>query len=75
VPIYKKGKTFTVVVMVGYKFSQFHTILFSVIFLSRLSPYTDEVIGYHRSGFQCNRSTTDQISCIHQILGEQLGVK
>jgi hypothetical protein len=36
--------------------------------LSRLSPYVDEVIGDHQYGFLCNRSTTDQIFCICQIL-------
>jgi hypothetical protein len=29
---------------------------------------TDEIIGYHQCGFRCNRSTTDQIFCIRQIL-------
>jgi hypothetical protein len=38
------------------------------ILLSRLSPYIDEIIGDHQCGFQCARSTTDQIFCIHQIL-------
>jgi hypothetical protein len=26
------------------------------------------IIGNHEYGFQCNRSTTDQTFCIHQIL-------
>jgi hypothetical protein len=30
--------------------------------------YIDEVIGDHQRGFRCNRSTTDQILCIRQIL-------
>jgi hypothetical protein len=38
------------------------------ILLSRLSPYVDEIIGDHQCGFRCNRSTTDQIFCICQIL-------
>jgi hypothetical protein len=28
----------------------------------------DEIIGYHQRGFQHNRSTTNQIYCICQIL-------
>jgi hypothetical protein len=36
--------------------------------LSWLSPYIDEIIGDHQCGFRCNRSTTDQIFCIRQIL-------
>jgi hypothetical protein len=38
------------------------------ILLSRLSPYVDEIIGNHQCGFRRNRSTTDQIFCIRQIL-------
>jgi hypothetical protein len=36
--------------------------------LSRLSPYIDEIFGDHQCGFLHNRSTTDQIFCIRQIL-------
>jgi len=32
------------------------------------TPYVEEVIGDHQCGFQCNRSITDHIFCIHQIL-------
>jgi hypothetical protein len=39
-------------------------IMLSNILLSRLSP----IIGDHQCGFQHNRSTTDQIFCIRQIL-------
>jgi len=44
-----------------YKF--FHNIL-----LSRLTPYAEEIIEYHQCGFRSNRSTTDHIFCIRQIL-------
>jgi hypothetical protein len=40
----------------------------SNIFLSWLSPYIDEFIGDHQCGFRHNRSTTDQVFCICQIL-------
>jgi hypothetical protein len=33
-----------------------------------LTPYVDEIIGDHQCGFRRNRSTTDQIFCIRQIL-------
>jgi hypothetical protein len=36
--------------------------------LSRLGPYIDEISGDHQCGFRRNRSTTDQIFCIRQIL-------
>jgi hypothetical protein len=42
--------------------------ILSNILLSRLSPYIDETIGDYQYGFRHNRSTTDQIFCICQIL-------
>jgi hypothetical protein len=42
--------------------------ILSNILLSRLVPYIDEIIGDHQCGFRCNRSITDQIFCIRQIL-------
>ena len=40
----------------------------SNILLSRLTPYAEEVIGDHQFGFRRNKSTTDHIFCIRQIL-------
>jgi hypothetical protein len=40
----------------------------SNILLSRLTPYAEGITGDHQCGFQCNRSTTDHIFCICQIL-------
>jgi hypothetical protein len=45
--------------------------MLSNILLSRLVPCIDEIIGDHQCGFRHNRSTTDQIFCIRQILGEK----
>jgi hypothetical protein len=42
--------------------------MLSNILLSRLTLYADEITGDHKRGFQCNRSTTDHIFCICQIL-------
>jgi hypothetical protein len=42
--------------------------ILSNILLSRLSSYVDEIIGDHQCGFRRNRSTTDQIFFIRQIL-------
>jgi hypothetical protein len=42
--------------------------MLSNIFLSKLSPYIDEINRDHRCGFRHNRSTTDEIFCIRQIL-------
>jgi len=41
---------------------------FSNIPLSRLTPYAEEVTGDHQCGFRRNRSTTDHIHSIRQIL-------
>jgi hypothetical protein len=38
------------------------------ILLSRLIPHAEEVIGDHQGGFRRNRSTTDHVFCIRQIL-------
>jgi hypothetical protein len=42
--------------------------MLSNILLSRLIPYADEIIEDHQCGFRRNRSTTDQIFYIRQIL-------
>jgi hypothetical protein len=42
--------------------------ILSNILLSRLVPFIDKIIGDHQCGFRRNRSTTDQIFCIRQIL-------
>jgi hypothetical protein len=42
--------------------------ILSNILLSRLTPYAEEIIGDHQYGFRHNRSTTDHILCICQIL-------
>jgi sorting nexin-29 len=46
--------------------------ILSNILLSRLIPYADEITGDHQCGFRCNRSTTDQMFYIRQIL-EKMG--
>jgi hypothetical protein len=42
--------------------------ILSYIILAHLTPYVNEIIGYHQCGFCRNRSTTDQIFYIRQIL-------
>jgi hypothetical protein len=42
------------------------------ILLSRLIPYAEEIIGEHQCGFRRNRSTTDHIFRICQILEKKL---
>jgi hypothetical protein len=75
VPIYKKGdKTDCNNYRRISLLSTSYKILSNI--LSRLSPYVDEIIGDHQCGFRRNRSTTDQIFCIRQILGgKKMGVQ
>ena len=42
--------------------------ILSNILLSRLTPYAEEIIGDHQCGFRHNRSATDHVLCIRQIL-------
>ena len=42
--------------------------MLSNILLSRLIPYAEEITGDHQCKFRHNRSTTDHIFCIRQIL-------
>jgi hypothetical protein len=56
----------TVVIIVEHCY-QFRT-KFSNILLSSLSPYINEIVGNHQYGFRRNRSNTDQIICIRQVL-------
>ena len=42
--------------------------ILSNILLSRLTPNAEEITGDHQCGFQHNRSITDHIFCIRQIV-------
>jgi hypothetical protein len=52
-------KTFYITYQNRYSIKHFH---------ARLTPYADEIIGDHQCGFRRNRSRTDQIFYIRQIL-------
>jgi hypothetical protein len=45
--------------------------ILSNTFPTRLTPYADEIIGDHQSGFWCNGLATDKIFCIY-ILDKKL---
>jgi hypothetical protein len=47
--------------------------ILSNILLARLNSYADEIMGDHQCGFRRNRSTTDQIFYIPQVLGKMGG--
>jgi hypothetical protein len=46
----------------------------SNILLSRLTPHAEEIIGDNQCGFRRNRSSTDHIVRIRQILEEKMGI-
>jgi len=67
-PIYKKGDKTDCRNYRGISLlSTTYKILTSIL-LSRLTPYAEEITEDHQCGFQHNRSTTDHIFCICQIL-------
>jgi hypothetical protein len=66
---YKKGDQTCVVIIESYQLSTSYKIFCNM--LLSVSPYTDEITGDRQFGFPLNRSTTDQIFSIHQILGEK----
>jgi hypothetical protein len=55
----------TVTFAIFHRFS--YTLLFDIL-VSRITPCVDKITGYHHCGFRRNRSTTDQIFDICQIL-------
>jgi hypothetical protein len=63
VPIHKKGDKTNCNNYRGLSLLSTSYKTLSNIFLSRLSPYVDDQCRFRR-----NRSTTDQIFCVHQIL-------
>ena len=70
VPIYKKGDKIDCGNYRGISRLPTMYKTLSNVLLSRLTPYAEEIIGDHRCGFRHNRSTTDHIFCICQILGK-----
>ena len=68
VPIYKKGDKTHCSNYRGISLLPTIYKILSSILLSRITPYTEEIIGDHQCEFQRNRLTTDHIFCIRQIL-------
>ena len=68
VPIYKKGDKTDCNNYRGISLLPTTYRILSNILLSRLSSYTEEIIADHQCGFRRNRSTTDHMFCIRQIL-------
>jgi len=68
VPIHKKGDKTDCNNYRGISLLPTTYKILSNSLLSRLILYAEEVIGDHQCGFRRNRSTTDHIFCIRQIL-------
>ena len=68
VPIYKKGDKTDCNNYRGISLLPTTYKILSNILLSRLIPYAEEVFGDHQCEFRRNRSTTDHIFCMRQIL-------
>ena len=64
VPIHKKGDKIDCNNYRGISLLPTTYKILSNILLSRLIPYTKEIVGDHHCGFQRNRSTIDHIFCI-----------
>jgi hypothetical protein len=73
VPIHKKGYKTDCSNYRGIALLSTSYKILSNILLSRLTSYADEIVGYHRCGYQHNRSMTDQIYYIWQILEKKGG--
>jgi hypothetical protein len=68
VPIYKKGYKTDCNNYRGISLLPTTYKILSNILLSRLTPYTEEIIADYQCGFRRNRSTTDHMYCIRQIM-------
>jgi sorting nexin-29 len=68
VPVHKKGDKTDCNNCQGISLLTTSYKILSNVLLSRLRSYIDEIIGDHQCGFRRNRSTTDKIFCIRQIL-------
>jgi hypothetical protein len=67
-PVHKKGDKTDCSNYRGISLLSTSATILSSNLVSRLIPYVDEIIGDHQFRFQHNRSSTDHISYIHQIL-------
>jgi len=56
----------------AYHICQLHTKFLLTVLLSMITKYAGEIIGVHQCGFRNNRSTSEHIKCIRQILETKL---
>jgi hypothetical protein len=75
VPVYKNGDKTDCSNYRGISLLSTRYKILSIILLSRLTPKAEEIIGDHQCIFQHNRSTTDRIFCIPQILEKKVRIQ
>jgi hypothetical protein len=68
VPVFKKDDKTDCSIYWGMSLMSTTYKSLSIILLPKLTPYVEEITGNHQFRFQCNRSMTDRIFCICQIL-------
>jgi hypothetical protein len=68
VPVHQKGDKTDCNNYRGIPLLSTSNKILSNILFSRSGPYIDKIIGDHQHRFWRNRSTTDQIFCIHQTV-------
>ena len=68
IPIFKKGDKTDCNNYRGISLLTTCYKIFSNILLNRLTPYAEEIIGDYQCGFRRNRSTTDQMFTVRQLL-------
>ena len=71
-PIYKKGdklkcENYREITLLNTAYK-----IFSGILLQWLSKYTDKIIGNYQAGFRKDRTTSDQIHALRQMLEKKL---
>ncbi|KAI5717474.1 hypothetical protein M8J77_006391 [Diaphorina citri] len=72
IPIHKKGDKKECGNYRGISLLNTTYKILSLIILERLKPFTDEIVGDYQAGFKKNKSTTDQIFSLRQILEKRI---
>jgi sorting nexin-29 len=74
IPIFRKGNKIDCSNFHGISLLSTSYKILSNVLLSRIGSYIYEIIGDQQHGFRPNRSTTDHIFYLHQIL-RKMGVQ
>jgi hypothetical protein len=75
VPIYKYGVKTEYGNYTGVSTLPITYKILSYLLLSRLTPYSEEIVRDHQCGFRSFRSTIDHVFCTRQILEKKMGIQ